>query len=393
MASVIHYACCHGSHEFVSLIEHQVNFSTALLQKTINGYTPYHVAVHCGNSLNSSYILGGQKHDIVDEYDNWGRSLLQLAIQHTDFNDTSACIEHIAMAISAKHNLYHVDIHGNFLHEAARKDHHYIFYHALTNSGLKVKQLRKLLRQQNKYGLTSLLVALSILPHSNPANIRIYDDLFVVPGVWNRIHLIAHSSTLQTFSNIMIYLKYTCDLDISQDMDILINLLVRKYQILYIVMIRDLYAVTFWDVLRILDCKDMYFYFSLSPTISYLFLSQNLTEYCYDTNSNDILHTIIMNYRNRFWQHFESDIIWEHYFNGYPALMLDRCYNKEGYNLLHKAAMGGNYKFVKFLINRGMDIKNINKDKSNYFQCMSSEISFSDLHRTHITNTQIWYTA
>jgi hypothetical protein len=40
-----------------------------------------------------------------------------------------------------------------------------------------------------------------------------------------------------------------------------------------------------------------------------------------------------MNYRNRFWQHFESDIIWEHYFNGYPALMLDQCYNKEGYTV------------------------------------------------------------
>jgi ankyrin repeat protein len=75
------------------------------------------------------------------------------------------------------------------------------------------------------------------------------------------------------------------------------------------------------------------------------------------TNSNDILHTIIMNYRNRFWQHFESDTVWENYFKGYPALMLDNCYNKEGYNLLHKAAMGGNYKFVKFLIDRGMDIK------------------------------------
>jgi ankyrin repeat protein len=291
------------------------------------------------------------------------------------------------MAISAKHNLYHVDIHGNnFLHEAARKDHHYIFYHALTNSGLKVKQLRKLLRQQNKYGLTPLLVALSILPHSNPANIRTYDDLFVVPGVWNRIHLIAHSSTLQTFSNIMIYLKYTCDLDISQDMDILINLLVRKYQILYIVMIIDLYAVTFWDVLRILDCKDMYFYFSLSLTISYLFLSQNLTEYCYDTNSNDILHTIIMNYRNRFWQHFESDIIWEHYFNGYPALMLDRCYNKEGYNLLHKAAMGGNYKFVKFLINRGMDIKTLTKTNQTIFNVCLQKFPFR-IFTGHISQT------
>jgi hypothetical protein len=51
MASGIHYGFCHGSHKFVSLIERQVNFNTALLQKTIHGYTPYHVAVQCGNSL------------------------------------------------------------------------------------------------------------------------------------------------------------------------------------------------------------------------------------------------------------------------------------------------------------------------------------------------------
>ena len=51
------------------------------------------------------------------------------------------------MAISAKHNLYHVDIHGDkFLHDAAQKGQHDIFYHALTSSGLKVQQLRKLLK-------------------------------------------------------------------------------------------------------------------------------------------------------------------------------------------------------------------------------------------------------
>jgi hypothetical protein len=161
-------------------------------------------------------------------------------------------------------------------------------------------------------------------------------------------------------------------------MDILINLLVAKYQIWYIIMIRDLYAALFWNMLQKLDYKDMYVYFSLSPTISYLFLPHNLTKYCYDANTNDILHTIIMNYRNRFRQHFESDTVWEHYFEGYPALMLDRCYKKEGYNLLHK------------VVNR---YKDINKDKSNYFQFMSSDISFSDLTKTLITNIQVWCTA
>ena len=141
-------------------------------------------------------------------------------------------------------------------------------------------------------------------------------------------------------------------------MDILINLLVAKYQIWYIIMIRDLYAALFWNVLQKLDYKDMYVYFALSPTISYLFLPHNLTKYCYDANTNDILHTIIMNYRNRFRQHFESDTVWEHYFEGYPTLMLDRCYKKEGYNLLHKV--------VNIFINRGIDIKTLTKTNQTF---------------------------
>jgi hypothetical protein len=83
-----------------------------------------------------------------------------------------------------------------------------------------------------------------------------------------------------------------------------------------------------------------------------------------------------MNYRNRFWQHFESDTVWENYFKGYPALMLDHCYNKEGYNLLHKAAMGGNYKFVKFLINRGMDIKTLTKTNQTIFYLCLQKFPF-----------------
>jgi hypothetical protein len=156
-------------------------------------------------------------------------------------------------------------------------------------------------------------------------------------------------------------------------MDILINLLVAKYQIWYIIMIRDLYAALFWNVLQKLDYKDMYVYFSLSPTISYLFLPHNLTKYCYDANTNDILHTIIMNYRNRFRQHFESDTVWEHYFEGYPALMLDRCYKKEGYNLLHKV--------VNIFINRGIDIKTLTKTNQTIFNLCLQIFPFRILPR------------
>jgi ankyrin repeat protein len=48
----------------------------------------------------------------------------------------------------------------------------------------------------------------------------------------------------------------------------------------------------------------------------------------------------------------------------------------EGYNLLHKAAMGGNYKFVKFLINRGMDIKTLTKTNQTIFNLCLQKFPF-----------------
>jgi hypothetical protein len=87
---------------------------------------------------------------------------------------------------------------------------HYIFYHALTSSGLKVKQLRKLLRQQNKYGLTPLLEALSNLPDSIPAFTRNFDEIFTTFGVWNNDEIDMPPDRLHTFWSILFYIKYTC---------------------------------------------------------------------------------------------------------------------------------------------------------------------------------------
>lgn len=60
MASTLHYALSYGSYKFINEIENKINLSTALLQETILGDTPYHYALESKNTSIGHVIVGGE---------------------------------------------------------------------------------------------------------------------------------------------------------------------------------------------------------------------------------------------------------------------------------------------------------------------------------------------
>jgi ankyrin repeat protein len=68
MASNLHYALSYGSYKFINAIENKINLSTAFLQETIRGHTPYHYALECNNTSIDHVIVGGNNFSKMNFY-------------------------------------------------------------------------------------------------------------------------------------------------------------------------------------------------------------------------------------------------------------------------------------------------------------------------------------
>ncbi|CAG2201364.1 unnamed protein product [Mytilus edulis] len=75
------------------------------------------------------------------------------------------------------------------------------------------------------------------------------------------------------------------------------------------------------------------------------------------------VHKIIQNDRGKFWWYSGKNFLSS--FDNFTARILDICVDNEGYNVLQRAAMGGNMVAVQYLIDKGM--KN-DKQLLRYFE-------------------------
>ncbi|CAC5393572.1 unnamed protein product [Mytilus coruscus] len=70
---------------------------------------------------------------------------------------------------------------------------------------------------------------------------------------------------------------------------------------------------------------------------------------------NSPLHIVVQNERKRQWT-FPSYSFLGRLFVKFSSIYLDNCYDKDGYNLLHKSVIGGHPKAVKYLLENGMNV-------------------------------------
>ncbi|CAC5377781.1 unnamed protein product [Mytilus coruscus] len=72
------------------------------------------------------------------------------------------------------------------------------------------------------------------------------------------------------------------------------------------------------------------------------------------------LHEIIMNDRNTQSMYYNYEFL-NKYLKDYSGKMLDKCFDKDGYNLLHRAVMGGNLLGTRFLVKTRMTISHLSR--------------------------------
>ncbi|VDI10523.1 Hypothetical predicted protein [Mytilus galloprovincialis] len=82
-----------------------------------------------------------------------------------------------------------------------------------------------------------------------------------------------------------------------------------------------------------------------------------------------------MNDRNTQSMYYNHDIL-NKYLKDSSSTMLDRCFDKDGYNLLHRAVIGGNLLGTQFLVNKGMKLSHVSHHGQSALQILLSKAPF-----------------
>ncbi|XP_052106675.1 uncharacterized protein LOC127739125 [Mytilus californianus] len=108
------------------------------------------------------------------------------------------------------------------------------------------------------------------------------------------------------------------------------------------------------------------------PNIANFFFTKDNSLKC--DGSFSPLHEIIMNDRNT-QSMYQNDEFLNKYLKDYSGKMLDKCFDKDGYNLLHRAVMGGNLLGTRFLLKKRMTISHVDTEKPTGVYCPSTRRS------------------
>ena len=73
------------------------------------------------------------------------------------------------------------------------------------------------------------------------------------------------------------------------------------------------------------------------------------------------LHNIVQNQRNKFWR-FSSFWFLDPLFTKYTGIYLNTCFDSQGFNLLHRAVLGGHPDAVKYFLSKSMDVLTLSKN-------------------------------
>lgn len=104
------------------------------------------------------------------------------------------------------------------------------------------------------------------------------------------------------------------------------------------------------------------------------------------------VHIIIQNDRGKFWWYSGKNFLIS--FDNFTARNLDICVDNEGYNVLQRAALGGNMVAVQYLIDKGMNVTVLSRNVDNLLylaivRTPVSEYSFVPLYYHNSTRVYI----
>ncbi|VDH96728.1 Hypothetical predicted protein [Mytilus galloprovincialis] len=372
----IHYAFCHNSINFLNYIVLRNRFPSPLSNlRSNNGSTPFHSAAICKSIALFHYFNPNKNNEynfIPDVLDNENRSILQYAFLqplHAEDLVKIDYIGHDAFTSSllhvlelSKHNVLHRDIYGrNFLHYASSSGNYFAFVQA-RNSKVIGLIFDDLLQQKDFDERTSFETAFEDMPEHNlfepfkmPNNCSLNDmfssscktnlSILLSPHEYVILYLAQYFHSQNEFSHVNItHLLITS---------------IKKSRIYPILTLKVYASDEFRTAISNPVLSSM---ISESPTP---FLAEHMLDiysslFC--NGSESPLHKIVQNERNRQWR-FSSYTFLDRLFVKFSSIYLDNCYDKDGYNLLHRSVIGGHPTAVKYLLEKGMNV--LQKSKAN----------------------------
>ncbi|XP_052074097.1 uncharacterized protein LOC127711981 [Mytilus californianus] len=367
-----HYAFCCNSNNFIKFVvfadKDKVHLN--LNSKSANGSTPYHSAAICKSLILTHYVDTSVR-TLPDKVDNNNRSILHYGLMQTVSQEDAIQIDRVGkdyfsdlllrVTLNNKHDYLRVDDDGrNVLHYAASSGNYWVFLKVL--QVLKKGDINVMLYCKDKRGYTPLKAAFdSLTPRQAFESLKMplncsLNELFSTTCKANlSVILLPHEYFIFTVSKYLSSSNYFTPLNVKDYLTLAIN----KSRI-YPILILKSYTPNEFNAIVSTSTE--------IPTLLAKSDIQIIVEHIFNVDnslrcnkSESPLHQLVLNAMNG------QDILpltsfLIHLFKKFSSRYLDQCYDKDGYNLLHRATMGGNIGTVKLMLKKGMNVSCLSKN-------------------------------
>lgn len=358
-ATPLHYAFCHNTIVFiVAAHKLKLNFTA----RTLNMSTIFHSAAICKSF--SLYFFSKHedyKLNVPDVVDKDGRSILHYSmlmpldkdgrVMQGKTRDDGYIFD---VCFDFRHDFHLTDHEGrNFLHYAAKSGNYYGFHYA--SRMLSGKDIGLLLKKKDTMGRTPLDEVFYSMPKHEtfevlkiPSGCEIEDVFYTFCGAKHDLILTDHEMVIW---EIALYLNKHGGFSEYNITDMLFTS-IRKSRV-YPILILKTYASDAFkhSILSSPDILNVVTQYE-GPNIAEFILT---TENALNCNGGvSPLHRIIFNDRNTQWRHCNVEFLIK-YLSKFTAQNLNLCFDSDGYNLLHRAIMGGNIIATQYLVKKGMN--------------------------------------
>ncbi|XP_071177855.1 ankyrin-3-like [Mytilus edulis] len=364
-ARPLHYAFCHGNNEFIA-IAMKLNFN--LNVRSRNGSTPYHSAAICKSS--TLHVLRTKYKCIIpDSKDVNGLSILQygslITYNHDGIKHSNGAFSVLFQTVfDSKHNINNTDVFGrNFLHYVATNGNYYSFISLF--GSLSQDDFNMFILQRDKFGQTPVDNLFSSLPKreiTEPFKLPLNCALTSIFYTGCKTNLQKILTPGETFIFLVVDYLYRAHFIQHFNLTNYIILSMNRMR-LYPLLVLKAYAIVEFQnaVSNIPEIVHLLAGFE-GPNIADIILSRENVIKCNGQVSP--LHKIIQNDRGKFWTYSNKNSL-SRLLGEYAARTLDNCVDKEGFNVLQRAAMGGNIVAVKYLIEKGMNVTVLSRQGNN----------------------------
>ena len=381
-ATPMHYAMCHYRKDIIIfLLKQNVDLSA----KTKNGSTILHSAAACDQSLLIHVLEDRVRfHDLLMEVDKKNRTFAHYLFLKNEYKYLSV-LDHRNHVNDKANFLFHFmnkskyfedfldkpDIYGRLVwHYAAISGHYVLFSHFLV---YHYSRSFPFLHVKDTYGHSPIDLLFRSMKNNSQLDKVSHCSLDEIFKMSCRVdHSIILSPHEMSFWKIVLALNAHGDILKLGNFEKYLKIIILKKSIYSLLIFhtymkasfqRTLLKMETWIAKNVLEREGVH-------VILDIVIHANFTA-CNKSLDESIFHKIMLNANNTYWTHSPaySDFVQLHL----PRLVkdVDRCFDKEGFNLLHRAVMGGHVAAVDFLLDYFNASANVlTKDGLTIFQLL-----------------------